>query len=85
VNATGSVFSATLGGWTCNPSTSMVQFDGSYTLGLLPVGQSYVIYAEPFVGPVQPSDITGATTGMCTASSCTVPAVNTNFAPHVQQ
>lgn len=88
VNAsTGSVFAATLGGWSCDPSTSIVQFDGSYTLGPLPVGQSYVIYAEPFVGLVQASDIANATSGVCSAGespSCTVPAVNTNFAPRVQ-
>jgi hypothetical protein len=86
--ATGSVFAATLGGWTCNPSTSIVQFDGSYTLGPLPIGQSYVIYAEPFVGLVQASDIASATSGVCSSGSspsCTVPAVNTNFAPRVQQ
>ena len=88
VNAsTGSVFAATLGGWSCDPSTSIVQFDGSYTLGPLPVGQSYVIYAEPLVGLVQASDIAGATSGVCSTGaspSCTVPAVNTNFAPRVQ-
>jgi hypothetical protein len=86
--ATGSEFAATLGGWTCNPSTSIVQFDGSYTVGPLPIGQSYVIYAEPFVGLVQASDIAGATSGVCSSGaspSCTVPAVNTNFAPRVQQ
>lgn len=86
--ATGSVFAATLGGWTCDPATSVVQFDGSYVLGPLPVGHSYEIYAEPFVGLVQPSDISGATSGVCssgTSPSCTVPAVNTNFAPRIEQ
>ena len=85
--ATGSVVSATLGGWTCDAATSVVNFDGSYTLGPLPIGRSYVIYAEPFVGIVQPADMAGATAGVCSAGaspSCTVPAVNTNFAPRLR-
>lgn len=83
--ATGSVFSATLGGWTCDPSTSVVQFDGSYVLGPLPVGHSYVIYAEPFVGLVEGSDIASAFANLCGSgnSSCTLPALNTNFAPRI--
>jgi hypothetical protein len=85
--ANDSVIAATLGGWTCSPSTSIVQFDGSYTLGPLPVGQSYVIYAEPFVGLVQLSDVGGAFANVCggVSISCTLPAVNTNFAPRVEQ
>lgn len=86
--ATGSVFAAVLGGWTCNSVTSIVQFDGSYVLGPLPVGQSYEIYAEPFVGLVQATDIAGAISGVCSSGaspSCTVPAVNTNFAPRIEQ
>src|SRR5215469_650556 len=84
---TGSVFGATLGGWTCDPSTSVVQFDGSYVLGPLPVGHSYVIYAEPFVGLVQGSDIIGAFTNVCGSGAsltCTQPAINTNFAPRIK-
>lgn len=83
--ATGSVFAATLGGWTCDPSTSIVQFDGSYVLGPLPVGHSYVVYAEPFVGLVEGGDIAGAFANVCgsDASTCTLPAVNTNFAPRI--
>ncbi|MFZ0638200.1 MAG: matrixin family metalloprotease [Candidatus Acidiferrales bacterium] len=85
--AIGSVIAATLGGWSCDESTSIAQFDGSYTLGPLPVGESYVIYAEPFVGLVQASDIAGAFANVCSSGaspSCTVPAVNTNFAPRVR-
>lgn len=85
--ASGSVIAATVGGWSCDPSTSIVQFDGSYSLGPLPVGQSYVIYAEPFVGPVAPSDIAGAFTNLCSTGatpSCTLPAVNANFAPRMK-
>lgn len=86
--ASGSVTAATVGGWACDPSTSIVHFDGSYSLGPLPIGHSYVIYAEPFVGPVQASDIAGALTNLCSTGaspSCTVPAINTNFAPRVKQ
>ena len=85
--ANGSVIAATVGGWSCDASTSIVQFDGSYMLGPLPVGESYMIYAEPFVGLVQASDIAGAPSGVCTTgatNSCTVPAVNTNIAPRVR-
>lgn len=84
--ASGSVFAATLGGWTCDPSTSVVRFDGSYVLGPLPVGHSYVIYAEPFVGLVEGSDIAGAFANICnsgSSSTCTLPALNTNFAPRI--
>lgn len=85
--ASGSVVAATVGGWSCDPSTSVVAFDGSYSLGPLPVGHSYVVYAEPFVGPVQASDIAGAFTNLCSTGaspSCVVPAVNTNFAPRIK-
>jgi hypothetical protein len=85
--ATGSVVSATLGGWTCDAANPPAHFDGSYTLGPLPVGHSYVIYAEPFVGLVQPADMAGAAAGSCATGaspSCTVPAINTNFAPHLR-
>ncbi|HEV2305347.1 MAG TPA: matrixin family metalloprotease [Candidatus Acidoferrales bacterium] len=82
----GAVIAATLGGWSCDPSaaTPLVKFDGSYTLGPLPIGRSYVIYAEPFVGIVTPSDIGGAFADVCgsgASPSCTLPAMNTNFAP----
>lgn len=85
----GSVFAATLGGWSCDPSATApeVKFDGSYTLGPLPIGRSYILYAEPFVGLVQPSDIAASVSGLCvtdTANSCTVPAINTNFMPRIR-
>ncbi len=85
--ATGSVVSATLGGWTCDAANPPPQFDGSYTLGPLPVGHSYIVYAEPFVGLVQPADMAGAAAGACgtgASPSCTVPAINTNFAPRLR-
>lgn len=86
--SSGSVIAATLGGWTCDPANPPAQFDGSYTLGPLPVGHSYIIYAEPFVGLVQASDIAGTFAGVCSSNSsspCTLPAPNTNFAPRFQQ
>jgi hypothetical protein len=85
--SSGSVIAATLGGWTCDPANPPAQFDGSYTLGPLPVGHSYVIYAEPFVGLVQASDIAGAFAGVCSSGSsspCTLPAPNTNFSPRIR-
>ncbi|HEV2313756.1 MAG TPA: matrixin family metalloprotease [Candidatus Acidoferrales bacterium] len=85
--ATGSVVSATLGGWTCDAANPPPQFDGSYTLGPLPIGRSYIVYAEPFVGLVQPADMAGAATGACgtgASPSCTVPAINTSFAPRLR-
>ncbi len=87
--ATGSIFAATLGGWSCDPSAiaPVARFDGSYTLGPLPVGRSYIIYAEPFVGLVQPSAIAGSVSSLCatgTANSCTLPALNTNFSPRMR-
>ena len=86
----GSVFAAVFGGWSCDARAvaPVVKFDGSYTLGPLPVGRSYIIYAEPFVGIVQPSDIAGSVSALCAtgaANSCTPPAVNTNFMPRVKQ
>jgi len=85
--ATGSVISATLGGWTCDAANPPPQFDGSYTLGPLPIGHSYIIYAEPFVGLVQPADMAGAEAGACSTGAsppCTVPTINTNFAPRLR-
>jgi hypothetical protein len=83
---TGSVFAATLGGWSCNASTSTLQFDGSYDLERLPVGDSFMIYAEPLAGLVAPSDFSNALNDLCasTAPACTTPAVDTNFNPRIQ-
>ena len=85
--ATGSVVSATLGGWTCDAANPPPHFDGSFTLGPLPVGHSYTIYAEPFVGLVQPADMAGAVSDICgTGASlpCILPAINANFAPRLR-
>jgi len=83
---TGSVIAATLGGWSCNASTSTLQFDGSYDIERLPVGDSFMIYAEPLVGLVAPSDFSNALNDLCAsaAPTCTTPAVDTNFNPRIQ-
>jgi hypothetical protein len=83
-SATYSVVAAGLGGWTCDPARPPARFDGSYTIGPLPVGRSYQIYAEPFVGIVSPNDVAGGLVTLCASSAspaCTVPAVITNFSP----
>jgi hypothetical protein len=53
---TGAVIAGTLGGWTCDTSTSSLQFDGSFDIERLPVGHNYLIYTEPLVGLVLPAD-----------------------------
>jgi len=84
--STGSVFAASLGGWSCNPSNSTLQFDGSFDIERLPVGNSYMIYAEPLVGLVQPSDFSNALSDLCgpSVTACSTPAVDTNFNPQIQ-
>jgi len=82
---TGSVYAATLGGWSCNSSNSALQFDGTFDIERLPVGHNYLIYAEPIVGLVAPSDFSNALNDLCSSSApaCTTPAVDTNFNPRV--
>lgn len=85
--ATGSVVASTIGGWTCDPSSPPARFDGSYAIGPLPVGRSYLLYAEPFVGLVSPSDIAGGLFTLCGSPAspvCTVPATITNFNPRLR-
>jgi Matrixin len=79
---TGAVIAGTLGGWSCNPANPPTQFDGSFDLSGLPVGENYQIYAEPLIGVVGPSDFGIALGDLCSSSvtpSCVTPAVNTNF------
>ncbi|HEV2490438.1 MAG TPA: matrixin family metalloprotease [Candidatus Acidoferrales bacterium] len=83
-DTTGSVVASTIGGWTCDPSNPPARFDGSYTIGPLPVGRSYLLYVEPFVGIVSPNDIAGGLFTLCgspASPACTVPAIITNFNP----
>jgi hypothetical protein len=79
----GAVIAATLAGWSCNPSAPPVQFDGSFDIERLPVGHSYVVYAEPLTGLATPGDFSGALNDLCSTATpaCTVPSVDTNFNP----
>jgi hypothetical protein len=83
----GAVMAGTLGGWSCDPANPLVQFDGSYRIGHLPVGRDYKIYAEPFDGAVQPADVGNVTARLCrgdVSPACTAPLVNTNFTVRVR-
>jgi len=87
---TGAVAASTIGGWSC-ADPGPPQFDGAYRIERLAVGptQAYIVYAEPLDGPLEPSDVPGATTALCRNAitdaswpaqfSCTVPAVNNEF------
>jgi hypothetical protein len=88
--ASGAVEAAALGGWSCvDPGPA--QFDGSYTIEKLAVGapENYLIYAEPLDGPLEPSDVPGATTALCRNAltdpgwpaqfACTSPPAATEF------
>jgi hypothetical protein len=89
-SASGAVEAATIGGWSC-ADPGPAQFDGSFTIEKLAVGapENYVIYAEPLDGPLEPSDVPGATTTLCRNAltdpgwpaqfACTSPAVVTGF------
>jgi hypothetical protein len=86
--ASGAVVGATLGGWSC-AAPGPAQFDGSYQISHLPLGHSYLIYAEPLDNSVPPSLITPSTATLCRypttdagwppLQACVVPAVNTSF------
>ena len=87
-SANGSVIAGTIGGWSC-ADPGPAQFDGGYKIERLPVGRTYIIYAEPLNGAVDPSQITNAMQPLCRNSatdagwpsqfSCVVPAANTEF------
>jgi hypothetical protein len=89
-SASGAVEAATIGGWSC-ADPGPAQFDGSYTIEKLAVGapENYEIYAEPLDGPLEPSDVPGATTALCRNAltdpgwpaqfACTSPPVATGF------
>lgn len=86
--ASGAIVGATLGGWSC-AAPGPAQFDGSYQIGHLPLGHSYLIYAEPLDNSVPPSLVAPATATLCRnpttdagwppLQTCVVPAVNTSF------
>jgi len=76
-----------LGGWSCDAANPVVQFDGSFDIERLPVGHNYMIYAEPLVGLATPGDFSDALNDLCassSASTCTTPAVDTNFNPRIR-
>lgn len=84
VNAdTGAVVAGAIQGWSCSASSPPAQFDGSFDIERLPIGENYVIYAEPLVNLAAPSDF-DSTLGSCpsgSAPACAAPAANTNFNP----
>lgn len=94
-NATGAVAAATIAGWACS-DPGPAQFDGSYSLGRLPVGpsQTYRIYAEPLDGPVTLGDVVNSSTELCRNSAsdpgwpaqfaCTVPPAAAPFSARVR-
>lgn len=86
--ATGAVIGAALGGWSCS-APGPAQFDGTYEIERLPVGHSYIVYAEPLDGTVLPSGISPAILSLCRnpgtdpgwppSQGCVVPPVATSF------
>ena len=84
---TGAIVAATMGGWSCNASNPVPQFDGTYEIDRLPVGVNYKIYVEPLDGLATSEDFYETTNGICNAGGSvpyTAPAVNTNFTTRVQ-
>lgn len=84
---TGAVVAAAMGGWSCNPSNPVPQFDGSYRIDKLPVGVNYKLYVEPLDGLATSEDFYETSSGICNASGsfpCTAPAVNTNLTTRIQ-
>jgi hypothetical protein len=87
-NTSGAVMGATVGGWSC-AGPGPAQFDGTYEIDSLPVGHSYMVYAEALNGAVDPSRITNAIAPLCRNTTtdagwpplqgCVVPAVETSF------
>ena len=80
------MIAGTLGGCTCDTSTSSLQFDGSFDIERLPVSHNYLIYAEPLVGLAVPADFNIGLNDLCVPGStsvCTTPPVNTNFNPRI--
>jgi Matrixin len=83
----GAVIAGALAGWSCDPANPPAQFGGSFDIERLPVGRSYVIYAEPLDGLVGAGDISNALDSICSSSTavvCATPVVNVNFNPRIQ-
>jgi hypothetical protein len=91
--ASGAVIGATVGGWSCS-DPGPTQFDGSYAIERLPTGNSYLVYAEPLNGAVDPSEISNATASLCRNSTsdpgwpslqgCAVPPMDVSFTVRTQ-
>ena len=89
--SSGAVVAGVIGGWSCS-GAGPAQFDGSYRFERLAAatsGTSYIIYAEPLNGAVDPSAVRNATASLCRnpitdagwppLAACVVPPVDTNF------
>lgn len=86
--ATGSVAAGTISGWSCT-APGPTQFDGSFSIAKLAVGQSYLVYAEPLNGAVASAQIDNAISTLCRNAStdagwppllsCVVPPVDSEF------
>jgi hypothetical protein len=86
--ATGNVMAATLGGWSCS-APGPAQFDGTYLIQHLPVGNSYSVYVEPLNGVVQPANVSTTLATLCRnentdpgwppAQACVAPAADQEF------
>jgi len=84
---TGQVVASALAGWSCASAGSAPVFDGTYTIGRLPLGRTYNLYIEPLDGAFGPADVGGNGLNVCSTSNstpCTAPPVNTDFVPHVR-
>ncbi|MCL6480953.1 MAG: matrixin family metalloprotease [Firmicutes bacterium] len=79
---TGEIIAGVLAGWSCDPASPPVRFDGSFALERLPLGRNYKIYVEPLDGPVSAASIQSAVQSLCRSDvpqPCTPPPVNTRF------
>lgn len=63
-SATGAAVAGALGGWSCT-NAGPAQFDGTYEIDRLPIGQSYTVYAEPLNGTVSPANVVNALSSLC--------------------
>jgi len=79
---TGEIVAGVLAGWSCDPASPPVRFDGSFVLERLPLGRNYKIYVEPLDGPVSAANVQGGVQSLCRSDvpqPCTPPPVSTRF------
>lgn len=84
----GAVVAGTVGGWSC-AAPGPAQFDGTYVIQNLAIGNGYTVYVEPLDGSVSPAQISPAITSLCRNAStdagwpplqaCVVPTVDSSF------